>query len=627
MRPAGPVTLALLRTGGLPEAWRGCSSWRILDTRLNDGQAFLATWQAWRDDAPGPRMLHYVALAAQPPQLESLLRSASQYPELRTQVEALAGQWSGLLPGFHRFMLQEGRLLLTLCIGDTQTLLREQQFSADTVYLDASPTLSATTDPAPAPDHPWDRWCVKALVRCCRRGTRIAVACASAELRAALSQSGFELHEATAPALHDPHALIGGLFNPHWALKSTRRALPAPALAPGHCAVIGAGLAGASVAAALARRGWQVTVLDAAPSPAAAASGLPAGLMLPHVSGDDSPRSRLSRRGMRLMLQQADRLLQRGQDWGPSGVLEHRLDKSPGLPADWPPEGLDWSRPGADKLAPPWCEGMRVDVSTLWHAQGAWIKPQRIVQAWLAQEGVRFQGQASVARLQRAGHDWQLLDASGALLTSASHVVLANGAGLMNLLAGLGEHAPQGLQLVQLPALQALRGQVSWALQRESGEGSEAALPPFPVNGMGSLIPQVPLAEGLAWFAGATYEDEAINTDPIDTAAHHHENLQRLHTLLPMAAHALSGLFDSPPGSTTLQAWSQTRCVAADRLPLLGPLDTGETPTLWVSSAMGSRGLTLAMLCAELLAARWHAEPWPLEASLAAHLLAGRGTS
>ncbi len=39
---------------------------------------------------------------------------------------------------------------------------------------------------------------------------------------------------------------------------------------PARCAVVGAGLAGAAVARALALRGWQVTVLDRAAQPAAA---------------------------------------------------------------------------------------------------------------------------------------------------------------------------------------------------------------------------------------------------------------------------------------------------------------------------------------------------------------------
>jgi tRNA 5-methylaminomethyl-2-thiouridine biosynthesis bifunctional protein len=45
---------------------------------------------------------------------------------------------------------------------------------------------------------------------------------------------------------------------------------------------------------------------------------------------------------------------------------------------------------------------------------------------------------------------------------------------------------------------------------------------------------------------------------------------------------------------------------------------------LWVNAAMGSRGLTLALLCGELLAARWHGEPLPIEDSLARALDANR---
>ncbi|MDB5779265.1 MAG: hypothetical protein JWP93_1630, partial [Polaromonas sp.] len=53
--------------------------------------------------------------------------------------------------------------------------------------------------------------------------------------------------------------------------------------------------------------------------------------------------------------------------------------------------------------------------------------------------------------------------------------------------------------------------------------------------------------------------------------------------------------------------------------PSLGPL-AGQ-PDLWVSTGMGSRGLTFAALCAELLAARLHGEPFPMEQRLADALL------
>ncbi|MGI9132424.1 MAG: FAD-dependent cmnm(5)s(2)U34 oxidoreductase, partial [Rhodoferax sp.] len=65
---------------------------------------------------------------------------------------------------------------------------------------------------------------------------------------------------------------------------------------------------------------------------------------------------------------------------------------------------------------------------------------------------------------------------------------------------------------------------------------------------------------------------------------------------------------------------SATRCVAHDRLPLLGPLDVSDAGSPWLCAAMGSRGLSFAPLCAELLAARLHGVPWPVPSSLARSL-------
>lgn len=52
-----------------------------------------------------------------------------------------------------------------------------------------------------------------------------------------------------------PSAALRAQFSPRWTLKNTQNTWPGRALSVGNCAVIGAGLAGASVAASLARRG------------------------------------------------------------------------------------------------------------------------------------------------------------------------------------------------------------------------------------------------------------------------------------------------------------------------------------------------------------------------------------
>lgn len=580
--PAHGAEQALLHRCGLPQAWAAQPVWRILDTHFDLPRLF-ALWQAWQADAQRPRVLHIVALTGQPPDLSNL-QAPAQAPEQQPLAQELARQWHGLLPGFHRLPLAQGQLELTLCVGELQPLLREQQFQADTILLD--------------PAAPWDRWSAKALARCCRRGTQLVSEPLSPALAELLGQSGFDVQDDQVQ------------FAPRWEIKTQRETWRTAAATPSTCAVIGAGLAGASVAAALARRGWQVQVFDAAPLPASGASGLPAGLVVPHVSSDDSPRSRLSRAGVRLMLHEAACLLREGQDWAPSGVLEQRLDGHAGLPAHWPAAGHEISRPAPNFDAATWHEDAAT-MPALWHAQAAWIKPARLVQAWLAQPGVQFCGNAKVSALRKSDSAWQLLDRDGHSLGSASQVVLANASDVTRLLDSLRTNLP----LSQLPPLHDMRGVLSSGLRQA---GDEAALPPFPVNGLGGLIPAVPTEAGLAWYAGATYE--AAHQPPATGAEHHRSNLEKLRTLLPAAARALAPAFE--PGAA--QGWGGTRCVSVDRLPLVGPLEDGARPTLWISTAMGSRGLSFSLLCAELLAARLGAEPWPVEASLARFLHARR---
>jgi tRNA 5-methylaminomethyl-2-thiouridine biosynthesis bifunctional protein len=161
-------------------------------------------------------------------------------------------------------------------------------------------------------------------------------------------------------------------------------------------------------------------------------------------------------------------------------------------------------------------------------------------------------------------------------------------------------YASATLLAAALP-LQPIRGQVSWA--DEAGE----SLPPFAVNGNGHFVPHVPVDGHHAWFCGSTFERDDVDLGV--RSEDHHANLQRLQTLLPLAAARLAPVFES----AVLRAWTGVRCASGDRRPLIGEIEPG----LWASCAMGSRGLTFAVLCAELLAARLHGEPLPLDRKLA----------
>ncbi|WP_332776646.1 FAD-dependent 5-carboxymethylaminomethyl-2-thiouridine(34) oxidoreductase MnmC [Polaromonas sp.] len=586
-----------LKGCGLPAAWAQQPQWRILETGFGLGLNFLVTWAAWKADPQRPRLLHFVSTEAFPASAADVLRSAASHPELLPLAEQLQAQLWGLLPGFHRLVFEGGQVLLSLCIGDAKAMLREQQFEADAVYLDG---FSPQRNP-----ELWDVQTFKAVARCCRRGTRVATWTVARSVRDALAQCGFVVQKT--PGIPPKRDNLQGEYNPRW---EPRKAADTPLFAqqaPGSCVVIGGGLAGAATAASLARRGWRVEVLDAASTPASGASGLPAGLFAPQLSPDDNVLSRLSRSGVRATLPQASALLREGLDWQATGVLEHRLNGKLGLPADWPEAGRDWSCEATpEQRQSAGFPGDSADTTpACWHRRAGWIKASQLAKALLAHPAISWRAGVDVAQIlprpsdaQEQGPRWQLLDATGQTLAQADLVVVA------------AAYASRELLGCQLP-LQAIRGQMSWGW-REANEAADApAFPALPVNGHGSFIPRLPMDQGHAWLVGATFErdKDKAQTRPED----HLANFARLQTLLPATAAHLAAQFSAGK----VKAWAGVRCASPDRLPLLGPVPGAAAPGLWVCTAMGSRGLTFALLCAELLAARLHGEPLPVEKRLA----------
>lgn len=544
-----------LTASGLPQAWAGQAAWTLLDADFQNGRRFLETWHTWRQDPHRPHMLHYVGIAATAPSSDH----ASTLP-LPSHLQALANllmtDCEGTGHGFRRMVFEGGQVSLTLCVGDAKAMLNEQTFQADTVFSSA----------------PEDKWAAQLLARRCKRGTRLAVTNPQNQTpsqtlcdasRNWLADAGFEWNP-----------VLGGCatFNPRWTLRSSRNTPARTWAIPKRCAIIGAGISGACVAHAMATRGWQVTVFDQEGTPASGASGLPVGLAVPHVSADDSPRSRLSRSGSRLLMQHADRLLLRGHDWAPSGVTERK-----------------------------------VGAHDLWHPYAAWVKPGALVRALLDHPNTTFVGHTQIGGLQSVHAGWNLRDSNAKELGTFDVVVVANAMDCRRLLQSLEPHSWLGPDLQdKLAALQAVHGTMSHGIYAETIPN----LPDTPVNGNGCFIPHVPGPHGVQWCAGSTFE-----TDPLvaaDLGTQHAANMQRLTQLLPTHGAELADTLDRGPVSL----WSATRCVTHDRLPLLGPVDAAAQAGVWLCVGMGSRGLSFAPLCAELLAARVCGEPLPVESSL-----------
>lgn len=580
--PAKAVHNALLLNSRLPAAWAGQSAWTILDNCFGAGQRLVATWQAWRADLLRPTLLHYVGHISQadyarhfsnvaPDRLEVRGDEADFYAVLHRAVAERA-------PGIHRILLERGQLSVTLCIGDSKAFLGDHRLYANTIWF--------TADSA----H-WDKWSAKALARACNRGAALLAQLPAAPNVEWLREAGFVDIRCDAA-----DEILHANFNPTWSLGANEPPTDTTTTSSDgrHCCVVGAGISGASVAYALARRGWHVTVLEQSDRAANGASGLPVGLVVPHISADDSPRSRLSRVGARLMLQHATELLVNGEEWGLSGVHEHRFGDGP------------------DRM----------------HTQAAWVRPSALVKAWLSHPGIRVYYGAEVHTIIRSGAAWQVTDHIGATLARAEVLVFANAYGARSLLTGesLAPHRAPSLPLT-LGDLQAVHGTATTGIMPKEQVSLDWQMPH---NGHGCFIP---LKAGTnapfhaTWLAGSSFEPDAEPSQeslkahqlaPLHTQ--HAANLRRLQELLPDVAETLAVQFHGG----TVKSWSGTRCVTHDRLPLAGPVDAQAQNGLWMHIGMGARGLTFSALGAELIAARICHEPWPVETSLARSIDAQR---
>ena len=589
---------------GKDARWNGVDSFVILETGFGPGLNFLVTWQAWRESKAKGR-LHFLSAEKHPFRRDDLAALLATHAELAPLSAELLRQWPPLTPGFHRLHFDDGKVTLTLLLGDALTLLPQLAASADAIYLDGFA-------PAKNPEL-WSPALLKTITRLCKRQATLATWSVAGELRRALEQADWSLERRTGFA-PKREMLVGRLRNAVTCPRSGisgMQSKPSPSFCrPGpalerRAIVIGAGLAGAAISERLASRGWHIELFERHAAPAQEASGNPAGILLPHLAKDDALAARLSRACFLYALRHLKDLA--AVRWSPCGVLQvardaahESLQRNTVRELDLPPDFAAFlERDAATALI-----GREVAHGGWWFPGGGWVSPGSVCATLLAAGGVHMHLHfgSEVASLRKFPDGWQALDADGELLASAPHVILANA------------HAAN-LLLDQALPLTPIRGQISCLPQ----DMAERIDPPFHHVLCRSGYVTPPQA-GIV-CVGASFDRS--DTDLSIRLADHAGNMQRLDELLPGAAQGID--------AALLGGRVGLRCAAPDRLPLIGTLpdtaaDAGSSPTLDKLSRMtglhallglSARGMVWAPLAAELLASQLHGDPWPVERELA----------
>lgn len=546
---------------GLPGAWAGREAFTLLETGFGTGLNFLATWLAWRTDSARSQRLHYLSVEKHPFSAADLRRLHAAWPELAWLSSNLIKRWPPLVSGFYRLEFDEGRVQLTLMLGDANVCLPQLEAGVDAFYLDGF-----------SPDRNADLWqpdIFGELSRLANPGATLASYTVAASVRNGLIQAGFRIAKRTGYG-RKRHCLTG-VFS---------QDKPGSPPRPQHVAVIGAGVAGAGVAYALARRGVDVTLLEKGANAANAASGNPAAVFRPVVSGVDHISARLTRASF---VHNLAAWPDSGADviGSSCGVLHIARDEisaqkqkaaieANSLPVDFA-RWVDASE--ASDLA-----DWSIDQPGVFFPSAGWIVPASLCKAWLRHPRIALQYGCKVAGIETDKEKWKLYGEAGRLLLEADAVVLANAQD------AIGFVPEQGWPL------QVVRGQITR----------------LPVG----VLPQVrrvlaregylsPTPEGL--IVGATYEHDSLDTHPRRESDE--SNLARLESILPGAAANID--IERVTGRASLRA------VLPDRLPLLGPVNGRQG--VYIAAGYASRGVVWAGLLGETLASMILHEPMPLE--------------
>jgi tRNA 5-methylaminomethyl-2-thiouridine biosynthesis bifunctional protein len=547
----------------LPNAWRERDRFAICELGFGAGVNVLAVWRAWKRTRAPHAQLHISSIEAFPLERDDAARALTQFPEVADLAAKLVECWPVRAYAPQRLRFAEDGFSLTLHTGDAETILAGLDGQFDAWFLDGfAPARNARM---------WSEGVFRNVARLSAPGACAATFTVAGDVRRGLESAGFAVEKKP------------GFGAKRERLEARRPgAAPAAKVSPKRVAILGAGIAGATAAHALTRRGLEAVVLDAAPTLGAGASGNPAGLVMPRLDRDGPLREVF----LAAYLHAVRAYGALGEDvFAACGVEQCAEARNAEALADIlndPPLPEDWMR--------------ALPNSAALHARAGVVRPLDVLCAFLRDAHVMLD--APVAALKQAGEGWTLSAPDGRALLKADAVVLTCGAALRQFSAA------------KFLPIELSRGQIEWGAGEAPSRARTQSNYVAPFDGgvlFGATFDKVePAGEAPAVFEDA--ESRARNVEALARLAPEIAasiNPAKLNSRASLRA----ATTDWAPITGALPdeaAWrEQNAAVSHGAEPVASP----RLPNLYVIGGLGARGLTLAPLLGECIAGEICGEP------------------
>lgn len=556
----------------------------IFETGFGTGLNFLCAWKLWRETAPKSARLHFVSTEKTPLSIHDLQKALSAWPELKHFTDKLLSQYPFISKSWHRLLFDDGRVTLTLLVGDINVTLPKFKNLVDAWFLDGF-------SPAKNPDM-WQASLFEEMAKHAHSETTFATFTSAGDIRRGLRDAGFQVSKA--PGFGKKREMLFGQY---------QGACDQPAADAKSVIVIGGGLSGATSAEAMARRGYQVTLIERHPKLAQEASGNPLGVLYPRLTGGETPLNTLALQGFLYTLGMLENIKIDDENYQPCGVLqlafndrEHKRITS--VINEYPELVQSTSKLNALALS-----GIDVAHDGMFIPQAGWLNPAAFCEALTQHSNIKKQTKTEVLTLKKTAEGWQVLS-QNEVVCEATNLIIANATDA------------QQFQQTRHCEMQAVRGQISL----------------LPTIGDSDTIKTVICADGYLSPArqgyhclGATFSPNDHNIDIRETD--HESNLNMLKSLAP-------NWNQDRYEVNTLQGRAAIRATTSDYLPLAGavidiaqlqdkPPRYNASPEsltwlkgLYINAGHGAKGLVNAPICAEIIAGLICNEPAPVECSL-----------
>ena len=268
----------------LPQSWNNRNHFTVAELGFGTGLNFLALWQLWNENRPSSdSWLEFVSFENSPLTPEQAKRALSLWSSLNDLSDLLLQSWPTRAKGVRRIEWPSFGVGLTLHIDEVTTALPASKFTANAWFLDG---FAPSRNP-----EMWTEEVLKCLAKRSHPNSQISTYSVAGHVRRGLEKVGFKVFKK--PGHGNKRERLEATYSRENSVGPDPYGIRWLDHPPKRIAILGAGIAGATLARALTNQRYKVDVFDLHSNRSLAASRNKFALVMPRLDATDTLEAKI----------------------------------------------------------------------------------------------------------------------------------------------------------------------------------------------------------------------------------------------------------------------------------------------------------------------------------------------